>query len=233
MGHPFKLFRLQQIDTHLDRVNARLEAIEIALNQDETLKLAQSKVENTSKALEEAFKILRNFELQVDAQQAKIEETNSSLYSGNVHNPKELQDLANESEALKRYLSVLEDRQIEAMMAVEDAERQHAQALAELERVKADIIQENAKLIGEQSRLRKDLDRQKNERQAAASNIPPEKLELYQNLRQQRSGVAVAQVIDRACAACGTTLNAALLQSARSPNQVVRCSTCGRILYSQ
>jgi len=233
MGQPFKLFRLQLIDTHLDKVKKRLHAIEAALNQDEPIRRANVKVDKSSKNLQEATKALQKIEQQVEAQQAKIEETESALYSGSVHNPKELQDLNNEAQALKRYLTVLEDRQIEAMLTAEDAEHHHAMALAYFRKVQAETIEKNAGLIGEQSRLNKDLERQKIERQAIASSIPVEDLELYENLRQQRSGVAVAKVTDRACSACGTTLNAALLQATRSPNQIVRCTTCSRILYSQ
>ena len=233
MVQPFKLFRLQLIDTRLDQINARLHAIEIALSQDEPLRRAKQRVEKASKNLYEANKILRNIEQQVEAQQMKIVETESALYGGTVRNPKELQDLSHESQALKRYLSVLEDRQIEAMMTVEDAELRHTQALAELDKVQAEIIQENSNLIGEQSRLNEELERQIIERQAIASSIPSEDIDLYENLRQQRNGVAVAKVTDRACEACGTTLNATLMQATRSPNQIARCSTCGRILYSQ
>ena len=44
------------------------------------------------------------------------------LYSGTVTNTKELQDLQDEGVALKRRIVALEDRQLEAMIAQEDAE---------------------------------------------------------------------------------------------------------------
>jgi uncharacterized protein len=233
MGQPFKLYRLQLIDTQLDRVRSRLQAIEIALSNDEPLRNAQEKAEKVTQKLQEASKHLGNIEQQVEAQQSKIEETEAALYGGKVSNPKELQDLSNESEALKRYLMVLEERQLEAMLVVEDAEQKQKEALINLERVQAEVIQKNASLVGEQSSLTKDLERQTTERQAIASSIDKDDIDLYENLRAQRSGVAVAKVTERACAACGTTLNAALMQAARSPNHIVRCTTCGRILYSQ
>ena len=68
------------------------------------------------------------------------------------------------------------------------------------------------------------------ERQQAAAQINPEDLAVYVRLREQRAGVAVSRVKDRACGACGSTLTAALNQAARSPSQVVFCDLCGRIL---
>ncbi|MBE0409960.1 MAG: hypothetical protein IBX69_09545 [Anaerolineales bacterium] len=233
MGQPFKLYRLQLIDTELDRVKSRLQEIDIALSYDEPLRQANLRVEKASKAYQDANKLLRNIEQQVETQQIKIKETETALYGGKVSNPKELQDLSNESEALKRYLNTLEDRQIDAMLVAEDAEHQHREAIEKLEKVKAEVIQNNASLLGERSRLKKELERQLIERQAIASSISSEDLDLYENLRKQKNGVAVAKVSDQACAACGTTLNAAMVQAARSPNQIIRCSTCGRILYSQ
>jgi uncharacterized protein len=233
MGQPFKLYRLQLIDTKLDQARSRLQAIEIALSNDEPFRNAQERAEKATLKLQEASKQLRYIEQQVEAQQSKIEETEAALYGGKVSNPKELQDLSNESEALKRYLIVLEERQLEAMMVVEDTEQKQKEALVNLEKVQAEVIQKNANLIGERSSLFKDLERQTTERQAIASSIDAEDIDLYESLRTQRSGVAVAKVTERACAACGTTLNAALMQATRSPNQIVRCTTCGRILYSQ
>jgi len=57
-------------------------------------------------------------------------------------------------------------------------------------------------------------------------------LERYEALRQQRRGVAVAEIRDNACDACGTTLTAALQQSARHAAELVHCPTCGRILFA-
>lgn len=232
MSQPFKLFRLQQIDSRLDALHSRLRDIEVALSEDRALRQAKQKAEESELALQNANKALRKAEGDVHAQRIKIEQTEATLYGGKVRNPKELQDLQNESSALKRYLAVLEDRQLEAMLIAEDVELRSQEAQAELERVEAQTLHQNSSLMAERDTLSKDLLRQESERQAAASSIAPGDLRLYEELRQQRSGVAVAKVSEKACAACGNTLSASLLQAARSPNQITRCTTCGRILYA-
>ena len=82
----------------------------------------------------------------VNKQKVKIEQSEASLYSGNVTNPKELQDLQNEAAALKRYLVTLEDRQLEAMLEVETAEQSKQAALDKLEGVKARLADQNKNL---------------------------------------------------------------------------------------
>ena len=87
-------------------------------------------------------------------------------------------------------------------------------------------------MTAEQSELNKDLERLDAERSAALSPLDPSLLTVYDGLRQQKRGLAIAAVSDGACAACGTTLTPAQLQSARSTAQLNNCPTCGRILYA-
>jgi predicted nucleic acid-binding Zn-ribbon protein len=232
MSQPFKLFRLQQIDSQLDQARSRLQEIDNALNRDEALRQALNRTKDTEESLNVQQKILRRAEEDVKSQRLKIEQTEATLYGGKVKNPKELQDMQNEAAALKRYLSVLEDRQLEAMLAVDEAEAEHKSALDHLEQVRAQMAKRNKDLTAEQADLLQDVDRMEAERQAAISGIPDEDLNLYDALRKQRRGIAVAKVSDKTCAACGSTLSSALLHAARSPSQITRCERCGRILYA-
>jgi predicted nucleic acid-binding Zn-ribbon protein len=232
MSQPFKLYRLQQMDSQLDQVRARLEQIESALSEDAALRRAQDEADQAAQALEKERKGLRHAEENVRDQRLKIEQTESTLYGGKVRNPKELQDLQNEVAALKRYLSVLEDRQLEAMLAIEEAEAIESTAGVALEQVRAQLEKQNRSLSGERTGLLKELERLKNERETTAATIAAGDLSLYEQIRLQRRGVAVARVTqDKSCSACGSTLNAALLHAARSPSQLTRCDVCGRILY--
>jgi uncharacterized protein len=232
MSQPFKLFRLQQVDSHLDQNRARVAEIDRILNSDLRLKEARNKVESTENVLQEARKGVRGAEEEVKAQQIKLEQNEAALYGGKVRNPKELQDLQNESAALKRYLAVLEDRQLEQMLLVEDAEAEHSQATQALEAVQRTVTAQQEVLVNEKTGLVKDIERLESERQAAASTIEAEDMQLYTQLRRQRMGVAVAKVSDRNCAACGSTLTPGTIQTAQLPNQITRCTFCGRILYA-
>jgi uncharacterized protein len=231
MSQPFKLYRLQQLDSQQDRARARLEEIRQALSQHEALRQAEEKTQQSDETLQAARKNLRKAEQLVRDQRIKIEQTESTLYGGKVRNPKELQDLQHESAALKRYLITLEDRQFEAMMAEEEAIQEHATNQAELDNIRIDTARQHKELIEEQNRIDRELLHLEAERSAAAGAIEAGDMTLYEQLRRQRRGLAVALINNKACTACGTTLNAALLDAARSPNQLNRCDNCGRILY--
>jgi predicted nucleic acid-binding Zn-ribbon protein len=231
MSLPFKLFRLQQIDSQIDQHHTRLQEIEAALGQD--LVLAQARLEESlaQNELTAARNVMLQAEEEVRSQRIKIELTESTLYGGRVRNPKELQDLQKEVAATKRYLGVLEDRQIDAMIIFEEMESAHKQAEAHLQ----DVIEQNQKsnlaLITEQNGLTQEVDRLRQERDATAQGLTSRELEIYEGLRKSRRGVAVARVVNGNCTACGTHLSAALLHASRSQTLINRCDTCGRILY--
>ena len=231
MSRPFKLYRLQQIDTQLDWIQNRLSEIEKLLGEDATLQQAAAELAQKEQAHQMAVKKLTKAEDEVRQVRIKIEQDESSLYGGKIRNPKELKDRENEVAALKRHLATLEDRQLEDMLREEDAAAQENEAETVRGQAQQEFDQRTAELRQEREKITKDQRRLEGERQAAAEPIEADDLALYTQLRKARRGVAVSKVTDRACSSCGSTLNAALLNASHSPNQINRCETCGRILY--
>jgi hypothetical protein len=232
MSAALGLYRLQLVDSRMDAIRTRLDEIRRILENDDELRQIKELVAETEALHKSALKILKQAEAEVDKQRVKIEQTESSLYSGTVKNPKELQDLQNESASLKRYLETLEERQLEAMLEEEEADAANQAASNGLEKVQARLAEQNATLATEQVELKKELERLDAERQAALDPLDARLLTAYEDLRQQRRGVAVAEVSDGACAACGATLTPSQNQSARSAAQIYNCPTCGRFLFA-
>ncbi|MDI6768382.1 MAG: C4-type zinc ribbon domain-containing protein [Anaerolineales bacterium] len=231
MNQTLSLYRLQQTDSQTTRALTRLQAIQEILENDEALRVAREQAEAAEKNRLSAERSLRQAEAAVRGQQIKIEQTEASLYGGQIHNPKELQELQNEAAALKRYLATLEDRQLEAMLADEEAEAAHLAAQATLQGTQSGLNERNRSLSQEQASLQREIEKFDAERQAIANAIPAEYIETYNRLRQQRGGVAVAGISDSTCAACGSGLTPAQQQAARSAAQIAHCPSCGRILY--
>jgi predicted nucleic acid-binding Zn-ribbon protein len=232
MSESFKLFRLQQIDSEIDRSHARINKIDQLLADDQQVRHSQHHLDNAKIERFEAEKSLRLAEQNVKDQRMKIERSQAALYGGKVSNPKELQDLQQESESLKKFLSTLEDQQLEAMLAMDDAEAGYLQASEGHSATETQVADQKAELSAEKSELLQDIERQKNELNAASANINSSELRIYETLRQQKNGIAVARVLEKTCGACGSTLSATIFSSAQVPTKITRCSTCGRILYA-
>jgi predicted nucleic acid-binding Zn-ribbon protein len=233
MSRPLLLYRLQRFDSQLDKARSRLHDIKTILGDNSQITAVEGLVAKASEELQNTQNALRRSENKVIDQRMKIEQNEATLYSGKIRNPKELQDLQNELSALKRYLVVLEDRQLEAMLLTDDAEEALQTAQRALEDIQTQTKTHHADLLDEQANLQRDASQLEEKRKATMGSILESDLKQYERLRAQRAGVAVAKVGNKACSACGTTLSAALNQAARSPNQITFCDTCGRILYSE
>ena len=232
MSAALGLYRLQQIDSQMDQARARLEAIQQTLENDVELRGATEDASAAESAHEEAERLQRQAELEVQSQRIKIEQAESSLYGGNVHNPKELQDLQQDVTSLKKHLGTLEDRLLESMLATETAALHLAEAQAVLSKVESSLGDQTRDLSSERVSLSHNLERLGAERKAATSPIEVKLLENYESLRRERRGIAVTIVSDGACAACGTTLTPGQQQTARSSRELSRCPTSGRILFA-
>lgn len=232
MSAALGLYRLQQVDSQVDQIQARLKAIRETLENDLTLRAATEACAAAESKHKESERALKQSEDEVEKQRVKIEQAEASLYGGQVHNPKELQDLQKDVASLKRYLQTLEERQLEAMVNAEATENELRAAKEKLESVKSNLSDQNRDLTQESEVLKKDYERLQSERNAVMSDITKQAINAYDQLRKQKRGIAVTTFSDSSCTSCGTTLTASLQQSARSASQLFNCPTCGRILYA-
>ena len=232
MSAALGLYRLQQVDSQIDQIQARLKLIQETLENEAELRAANAQLAAAEARHEESGRALKLSEAEVEKQSIKIQQTEASLYGGRVHNPKELQDLQKDVASLKRHLETLEERELEAMMAVEAGEKDLQTAQRELERILSSRKEQNRDLNGESESLRRDLERLSSERQAVVTDIAKQALIVYEQLRQQKRGLAITTISDNSCEACGSTLTPSQQQNARSTSQLFHCPTCGRILYA-
>ena len=226
------LYRLQQVDSQLDQIHARLKTIRETLENDLELRAANKTVSSSDGAHKETSVVLKHSEAEVEKQRLKIEQTEASLYSGSVKNPKELQDLQMDVASLKKHLATLEERELEAMIRAEETEKGLASAKKKLEDVQSKIKDQNSDLSNESDTLNKDMERLETERKAISDDLAEQATSTYEQLRRQKRGVAVALLSEEACSACGTTFTASQQQNARTAAEFFYCPTCGRIIYA-
>jgi hypothetical protein len=231
MSAALGLMRLQQVDTRIDQVEDSLERIRVELANDAEVQAASSELTAAEAARSDAELQRQEAEAQANSVRNKMQQAESSLYGGKVHNPKELQDLQADVASLKRHMTALDGTELSWMERLEAAEALSMRARQQLEAVLDRARARSSRLVEEQAGLRRTRDDLQAEREAASGAVAPQLLDAYEHLRRSRRGVAVAEVRDDACGACGTTLTAALQQSARHAPDLVNCPSCGRILY--
>lgn len=231
MTRAANLHRLQAIDLQRDSRRARLVEVEAALRNHAAVESACVAKAEAEGRLNERQRIAREAEMAVKAQKEKIKVTEARLYSGSVKKPKELKDLQDDVEALKRHLATLEDRQLEAMLKVDTGEAKHQETGEALAAAETALALLTAELGLEKQELESAIATLEMEREAAEAPVPVEDRETYARLRKSKRGVAVSKLSGGACNACGVAPSTTRINDARNRDDLIRCGNCDRILF--
>jgi hypothetical protein len=222
------------LDLELDQARRRWREIEAALADSPALVHTRAELNKVEQALRQTTTELKSLELEAQSLNEKIAAEEDRLYSGRIRNPKEMLDIQQELEGLKRRRSALDDQML-AMM--EQAEQQRAdllrcrEALAQAEQ---HFAEDSQRLKAEQAKLRAKVEADLAQREALRRAIPAEDLAIYEALRKKKSnGVAVALIRNGACGQCGAVPPSQLTQQANTGDKLAFCPNCGRILYAR
>jgi predicted nucleic acid-binding Zn-ribbon protein len=232
MNQSFHLYQLQKVDTQLNRIQTRIDAIDGIIAKDTRIIAAEEKIRLARLDLDKTRKSLRELEEKGKTIRIEIEENETAMYSGKIRNPKELADLHAKVTADKKVLDKNDDAQIEMMMEIERREANVNQLLAALQQIQTEVATAHSQLLGEKSQLLAQKDTLTTEKSAKMASVDQESLEIYARLLKSKRGSAVAKVEERTCEACGAPLTPSEWQTVRTAAGLVFCATCGRILYA-
>lgn len=154
------------------------------------------------------------------------------LDSGAVSSPKDLESLQREIASLAKRQGDLEDVVLEVMERRESAQERVTELSDRVSAVQAKADDATAR----RDAATKELDEQAatvtKEREVVAGSVPADLLKLYDKLRVQQGGVGAARLYQRRCEGCRLELNITEVNDvkAASPDTVLRCENCRRIL---
>lgn len=110
------------------------------------------------------------------------------------------------------------------VVALEDRIAELVPVLAELEKEERARVEEFERQIENVSASRR----------ALAGEIDRALLKQYEQVRKARRGLGLVEIVDRErCGGCNVKLPIHVLQKARRDNGVIRCPSCGRILWNR
>jgi predicted nucleic acid-binding Zn-ribbon protein len=190
----------------------------------------RAEVAERATALRAAQTAQKDLELQADEVKSKIAPAEQRLYSGAIKNPKELADLQHDIDQHKRQLSAVEDQDIEALSAVDAAEREHRDARARLDALDAAWREEQAELAARIEQLSAEVSEYDAERREQAADIEGGLLQVYDHVRRAHHGRGVARLDRNLCLGCRISLPTSTVNKARAGNALVQCPNCERIL---
>lgn len=233
MGLPMSLakslYGLHQVDLEIQKKREILDEVSRQLGEKEALVKTRASLLDDEKHLAEIEKQQRDVEWEIDDLRSAIAKVNEKLYGGKVKNPKELLSFDQEVGIFKMNLGRKEDDLLEVMTEVEATQDTVKLATERLKKLEADWRREQKILAQNQAEVEGQLVELAEKRQAATAGISAEALEVYEGMRSKK-GQAVVKVEQGRCQGCRLTLPVNELQRARA-GSLVRCSSCGRILY--
>lgn len=227
------LFLLQNIDLQIDGFQNRINQINHQIADRSEIDQVVHEMEQNQGLGDGHARKLAEVEKRLTTTRIKLQQSESSLYGGKIHNPKELQDLQAEIQTLKPVIAHLEEDQFGIMLEMEENAGLSSGMKQQIEQLEKDHAILVDTLTDEMNAINHKLERFESERKALVGSIDAASLQTYSTLRKTKSGMAVTQVDDNTCEKCGAEITQAVWQKARISNDLCYCSTCGRIIYAK
>jgi uncharacterized protein len=224
-----KLIGLEKVDREITRLSEEIAALPKRVAVIEA-KLAddKAKVESARAAIKNNEAGRRKLEAEIQGFQQKIVKYREQ--SSSVKTNEEYRALMHEVEFAEKQISGCEDKILELMISLETEEKALKTAESDLKAEAAEVEKEKAEArtrTAEDEKLLKGLNEQ---RAQLRSGVGDSALAHYDRVMRQRKS-AIAEAREQKCQACFVMLRPQTWQELTKNDQIITCSSCGRILY--
>jgi predicted nucleic acid-binding Zn-ribbon protein len=220
MANPAEpLRRLQETEQRLLEVQARIAELQRTLQGDASAADSRPRLLIAEARRRELARRLEQAEQQERSERARARSHEQQLYSGAIHNPRELSQLVAELEQLKGRLATEEDEELELLAALDEAEREEQEALADASRAR-----------GELDDPERDADLARVSLAEQRTAIPQVHLRLYDRVQAYRPRPTVVEVSNGVCSGCRIPISLTQSKALKNATEPLVCETCGRIL---
>lgn len=226
------LLELQKVDVLLAAVRDRLAKFPKKL-ADADARLIGGKAElDQSKAAQLAsFKDRKKYELDVEQLKERVRKYRDQM--SQVKTNEAYKALQHEVQMAEEEIAKAEDRLLEQMVAAEEYDRRIKASEISLKEVDERVRAERARIESEKAAVEKELAELEAGRARVVSAIPEDVLDHYDRIAKKHHGVALAEIHNEMCGACGVRIRPHVFQEMRrsGEGELFHCETCTRILY--
>lgn len=229
------LLEVQAHDTRLDQLHHELEALPARADRDaavSALAALDGEIAERGRTRDELVREQRRLDDEIELLSTKRKDVEAKLYGGTVTNPRELQDLQEESGSLQRRIGQLEEQDLEVMEQLEPVDAALAQLAAAEEQGRTALDDAEQRLTVAEAELAAQVEAETAAREDVAARVDDQLLAEYRSLRGGRGGVGVSKLAGNQCGACHLSLSAVEVARMRKlgAGEVAHCEECGRIL---
>lgn len=224
-----KLIELEKVDREIGRLSDEVAALpkRVALIEE---KLAgdKAKVEQAKAAIKNNEATRRKHEADIQTAQQKIVKYRSQ--STSVKTNDEYRALMHEVEFAEKEISGCEDKILDLMVSLEAEEKSLKSAEVDLKAEAAAVEKEKNEARAKTAEDEKLLAGLNQKRDGLRSGVTDSNLAHYDRVLRARK-FALAEARDSKCQACFVLLRPQTWQELKTNEQIITCSTCGRILF--
>jgi uncharacterized protein len=224
------LIELQKLDDVIRALEAEIRALPVKIAAIEsTLSEHIREVEAGKTRIAENQKSRRKRESDIAALRDKITKLRTQTLE--VKTNEQYKAMLHEIEFNERGIRTLEDEILAEMIESESLDRQLKEAEKSLAAEKA-RAQDEIRVA--QERKRQDEEKlavAQASREQARSTLSSDIYFGYQRIANAKRGIAVAEVLNEACAACHVKLRPQAYNEVQTNENILYCENCGRVLY--
>ena len=229
------LLAVQELDTHLDQLAHRLRMHPARA----TLATLEDKIAGLDRQLADVDgrrnlldREQRRLEDEISSLRARAGQADKQLYSGATNNPRELQALQDDIASIQRRIFSLEDEELDVMETLEPVDAERVGLVGQ-----RDVLDDQAKTLRAEvaeaeTEIEAEVATVRSNRDAIVSAVDDEMWSEYDSLRSRLGGIAIARLVGSTCQGCHLQLSAVEVDRIRrlSPDDLVHCEECGRLL---
>ncbi len=224
------LLKLQKIELETASVQSLFDDQPRQLSQLETrLDDFKNNIAEAEARLKQLQQSYRSHESDAQIYQSRIEKSNEKLKL--VKTNKEYQSSLMEIDELKKLQSQIEDKMLEHLVEIDEAEAQIATKQEEFKRLSSETKSEQDKIRDESEKHRERLARLGNEREEIVAGIEPGLLQTYNTVKKNVGGIAIAIVKDAICQGCNVNIPPQMFNELQKFDKLFYCPHCQRIVY--
>jgi len=228
------LLGLQAVDLEIDRLLDRrqsLPELDAYRAVDEQIKEIDAQIDQVSARLREADLASDKADGELQMAEDKLKREESRLFAGGL-GARDAEHLRREVEMLRRQISEREDSILELMDDKDQAETEAAALREQRLTLQEEKDRLEAAITEAWRGIDAELARQETKKREIVPLIDPDLLDLYEQLRPIKEGVAVGRLAEGTCGGCHLKISAAEESEVRRGSPP-RCIHCRRLLVPQ
>ena len=221
---------LQKTEIEMAGFQRSLSGVEAQINElGAEIKAYEEKLADEENQLASLRTQYREDETETKTIGDRINKDNEKLRS--VKTNKEYQSMLKEIDELKKKNSLLEDQMLSRLDTIEQTETGLAALKTEMAVVKNKIEQQQAEILSQAEGERQALEKCREERDGIFSRLDQKMQNLFEKVKVQGRGIAVAAVKDGVCQVCRMGIPPQMFNELLRMDSVRLCPNCQRIIY--